>query len=90
MNFKKYPTSRKGIFSVHDADGPYTLPTGWPKKTKEYAIIGEDADSFVYEIKALTYGEWRGNKVVPKKCTIPMGLHKSSLVCWSSGQLTLF
>ena len=88
-NFKKYPKPKKGIFRVLKTDANY-LDNGWETQLQEYTIIGEDNTGYVYKLKESTQGEWVGNKVIKKTYILPIGLHKSSFIKWSTYQLTLF
>jgi hypothetical protein len=88
--FIKYPVPKKGVFSVCKKDAQYILPDGWENELKEYTIIGEDDTEYVYMLQPFEYGLWVGNKVVNYKTILPMGVHKSRLVKWTSGQLSLF
>jgi hypothetical protein len=88
--FKKYDLPRKGVFSVPKEDGGYSLPGGWEQELKEFLIIGEDNTSFVYRLQESEQGEWLGNRVVQSKVVLPIGVHKSRLVRWTSGQLEIF
>lgn len=88
-NFKKYSQPKKGIFCVLKTDGNY-LHNGWEKEIKEYTIIGEDNTGYVYKLKESMQGKWIGNQVITKKYILPISLHKSSFIKWSTNQLTLF
>jgi len=87
-NYQPYDHPKKGVFEI--MTGEYQLPTGWLQKEEVFTIIGESDDTFVYQLKASGHGVWVGNKVIKKKYILPMGIHKSRLVKWISGQLTMF
>jgi hypothetical protein len=89
-DYKKYANPRKGIFLVHKNNGKYSLSDGWENELKEYTIIGEDNDSFVYKLKKSKQGKWVDGEVIIEKFILPIGLHKSRLVNWVDGQLSLF
>ena len=89
-NFIKYPTPKKGLFSIEKKDGKYILPGGWEKEQEEVLIIGEIDTAFVYQLLPSEQGQWVGNKVIIEKFILPIGIHKSRLICWTSGQLSLF
>lgn len=86
--YTKYDTPRKGIFKVEANE--YVLSIGWLQKEEEETIIGETDDSYVYQLKESEHGEWVGNKVIKHRYILPLGIHKSRLARWTSGQLTLF
>lgn len=89
-DFIKYPTPRKGLFSVEKPNGEYILPDGWEQELEEVLIIGEDNTCFVYNLKPSELGKWVGNEVIVEKFILPIGIHKSRLVKWTPVQLTLF
>lgn len=89
-NFFKYDCPRIGLFSVPKKGGKYNLYTGWENNIVKFQIIGEDSTSYVYELKEIEEGIWKGNKVIRKKFMLPIGIHKSRLVRWVTGQLELF
>ena len=86
-NFKKYDTPKFGIFNITTDE--YTSK-GWGLKQEKYKIIGEDDETFVYELLESGHGEWVGDKVIQKKYILPIGVHKSRFVKWTSGQLSIF
>jgi hypothetical protein len=89
-NFKPYLNKRVGLFSLEKDNGAYSLSSGWEKILKEEAIIGETKDTFVTELKPYTEGRWIGKKVVYKNYILPLGIHKTRLKKWCTGQLELF
>lgn len=88
--FKKFATPRIGLFSIHKKDGNYLLPGGWENEIKEYLIIGEDNTSFVYKLKPTEQEKWVGDKTIKEQFILPIGIHKSRLIKWTTGQLELF
>lgn len=86
--YKPYQNPRKGVFRISTDE--YKLPEGWVTRNDEVVIIGETNDSFVQEIRDYEEGKWVGNKVVRRKYLLPIGIHKSRLVKWITGQLELF
>jgi hypothetical protein len=88
--FKKYPQPRKALFLVDKEDGGYSLPGGWETELEEILIIGESNNCFVHRLLETERGEWVGKKVVKTKLVLPIGVHKSRLVRWTSGQLEIF
>lgn len=83
-NFIPYKVKKRGLFSVHDDSGKY-LRTGYKQKIIEVDIIGEDSTSFVYELKPYA------RKLFGKpECYLPIGIHKSRLKKWITGQVSLF
>ena len=88
-DFRKYDTPRFGVFKVHT--GEYGInPTGWIDKDVKMKIIGEAGDNFIEYLKEGGHGEWIGTVVTQKKYILPIGPHKSRLVRWIDGQLSIF
>ncbi len=87
-DFVAYEVPKKGIFLIETNE--YKLPQGWLKKEEEFTIIGETDDCFIDRLLPSCHGEWIGDKVVQRKFILPIGVHKSRFVRWTSGQLTLF
>ena len=87
--FKKYETPKLGLFSVCKKDAKYTQ-NGWENELEEITIIGENDITYVYQLKESEHGEWIGDTVITKKYILPLGVHKSRLVQWLTGQLTIF
>jgi len=86
--FKKWEEPKFGIFN-QDTNF-YKLPVGWIQKEVQAKIIGETDDCFITRLQEGGHGEWVGKKVIQKSYILPLGFHKSRLVRWTSGQLTLF
>jgi hypothetical protein len=87
-NFKKYKTPRFGIFYIDT--NTYKAPMGWIQEETKYKIVGETDDCYVYRLQASGYGEWVGDVVIQKQFILPIGIHKSRFIRWTSGQLSLF
>lgn len=81
-----YP--KTGIF--HITTDEYKLPDGWVQKEKETTIIGETEDLYVERVLKSSYGLWERGVVRTKNHKVNIGFHKSRLVRWKSGQLSLF
>ncbi len=86
-NYQKYETEKKGIFRI--TTNQYKLPEGWVCKEEELTIIGETDDSYVEKLVPSESGEWVGDVVLSYNYILPIGVHKSRLVRWTHGQLTL-
>ena len=87
-NYRSYQNIRKGIFHI---DINEYGPDGWIQKEKEYTIIGEDDESYVYELKKTECGYWNEkNEKWTEKYILPLGVHKSRLLKWKLQQLELF
>jgi hypothetical protein len=85
-----YPYPQKGIFRVPRPSGEYKIPEGLLQDEKEFIIIGEDDHCYIQEIKEFECGYYEGDVVVKKKSLLPMGVHKSRLVRWTTNvQLTI-
>jgi hypothetical protein len=89
-DFKKYETPRVGLFNVPKERGKYNSLTGWENNIIEVQIIGEDTTSYVYQLKETEQGKWVGNKVVKEHFILPLGIHKTRLIKWTSYQMTIF
>lgn len=89
-DFIPYKVPRKGLFSVYKKDGKYILGKGWENEIVELTIIGEDSTSYIEKLSKCEEGKWVGNKVIKEKYTLPLGVHKSRFVKWTTGQLRLF
>ena len=89
-NFQKYTAPKKGIFAVLKPNGKYSCEYGWETELEECTIIGEDTTSYVYKLQPSEQGKWVGNNVIIQRFILPIGIHKSRLVRWTSGQLALF
>lgn len=72
-----YPFPKKAIFRVECKSGKYELPTGWRQVEEEYNVIGEDDTSYIYELRK------------SESKVLPLGVHKSRLVRFVSGQLQI-
>jgi hypothetical protein len=88
--FQKYSSPKVGVFFLNTDSGKYCLKNGWQTSNIEKTIIGETKDSYVTELMRSENGFWIGDKVVKEKIIIPHGIHKSRLVNWTVGQLTIF
>jgi hypothetical protein len=88
-DYKQFSTPKKGLFRI-DINKYDIKRGGWLQKEVEHTIIGETDDSFITHLKPSEEGEWVGNKVVKHKFILPLGIHKSRLVQWTTGQLALF
>lgn len=86
-NFKKFETARFGIFNI---TGDEYSSKGWVLKPTEFKIIGETDDVFVTRLVNSGLKEWEGDYVVERKYILPIGINKSRLVKWVSGQLSIF
>lgn len=83
-NYKPYDKPRRGLFRVEDPDGIYTKQ-GWNTKSEEHTIIGETKHSYITELKPYS------NKLHGEpECLLPLGVHKSRLQAWLTGQLQIF
>jgi hypothetical protein len=84
-DFKPFKDPANAIFKIptdkYD-DKPVT-------KEQEFTIIGETDDQYIYQLKKTEQGEWIGNRVFNQKFVLPIGIHKSRLIRWTTGQLTL-
>ena len=87
-NFKRYAFPKFGLFNIDT--NQYRYPEGWVQKKSEYKIIGETDDCFVYKLIESGHGEWLGDNVIELKYILPIGIHKTRLVRWKEGQLTIF
>lgn len=88
-DYKPYSFARRGIFCIEKEPAKYTV-NGWAKVEKEYLVIGETDDTYVTRLMKSTHGEWVGDVVVKRRFTLPIGIHKTRLVKWVNGQLSLF
>jgi len=86
--FKKYNTPKFGLFRIDTNE--YSLSEGWIQAENQFKIIGETDDCYVTRLQESVCGEWVGDVVVEKKCTIPIGVHKTRLARWIPGQLSIF
>lgn len=75
--FKKYSVPKIGLFSVESASGNYCIQTGWEQTIKPYTIIAENELCYIYEFRKTSSG------------TTVIGIHKSRLQKWLSGQLSI-
>ena len=85
-NFIRYDSPKFGIFSITTSE----YQNGWVSKEVEYKIIGEDDNSYVTHLLQSGHGEWVGDIVIRKEYILPIGIHKSRLVKWVPGQLSIF
>ena len=60
---------------------------GWVQKEEVFTIIGECDHTFVYQLQPSAGNDLSSEKI---KYILPIGIHKSRLVQWISGQLTMF
>lgn len=86
--YTPYEFTKKGLFSIHVNE--YIAGEGWASKQEERTIIGETDDCFIEKLIPSGHGEWIGEKVIEHKYILPIGLHKSRLIRWTYGQLSLF
>ena len=88
-DYKPYSFVRRGVFCLEAEPAKYTAK-GWAKVEKEHLIIGETDDIYVTRLLKSSHGEWVGDVVVQRRYTLPIGIHKTRLVKWVTGQLSLF
>lgn len=87
MFFRAYESPKFGIFSITtDKYGS----DGWICKHEKYKIIGEYNETYVTRLVKSVQGEWIDDKVVKRTYILPIGIHKSRLIKWTSGQLSIF
>jgi hypothetical protein len=87
-NYQPYELPKQGVFKIDDN---IYGPNGWGYIESERLILGETKDHFVYELLATTQGEWVGDKVIYESFILPIGVHKSRFIKWSTNfQLSLF
>jgi hypothetical protein len=86
-DFVPYETPRLAEYE-HPTDR-YELPIGWINEPREVLIIGETSDSYIYELRESSHGEWKDTRIL-YKYTLPIGFHKSRLISWLNTQLSLF
>ena len=89
-NFKRYENPIQGLFRCEKSPGKYVLGVGWEQAIEEHTIIGETDTSYVYKLQASEQGEWVGDKVIKHRFILPLGIHKSRLEQWTSGQIAMF
>lgn len=82
-NYKPYQFPMTGLFNITTD----VYDNGWKLSQEKKLIIGEDDDSYVYQLLNSGHGEWVGEKVIQHKYILPIGIHKSRLVKWVAGQL---
>lgn len=88
-NFKRYAATRQGLFSIHNPSPVHTEHGKCELLIEQHTIIGETDNCFIYELQE-SEGEWVGDKVIKNRFMLPLGIHKSRLVEWTSGQLSIF
>ena len=82
-NYKPYDHPKKGVFEIETDE----YQSGWVRKKEVFTIIGECDHTFVYRLQPSTGNDLSSEKI---KYILPIGIHKTSLVKWISGQLSLF
>lgn len=87
-NYQQYEQPRYGIFSVMKEPNEYKPPEGWLHEEREYRIIGECDDLYVTRLQETEGNVW--GVEVQERFILPVGLHKTRLLRWTSGQLSLF
>lgn len=84
--FKPYQQVRRGLFSIECESREYDIKTGWKQKLVERDIVGENDFWFIDELKVTT-SRFNGKG---RKEILAMGIHKTRLVKWLNGQLSMF
>lgn len=87
QDFQPYENPMFGLFKIPTLE--YNA-SGWVDKEESYKIIGEADGIYVHELQELTYDEWVGDETVERKYIIPIGIHKTRLIKFTSGQLSFF
>lgn len=86
-DYRPYDYPRFGTFKITgDKYGPH----GWEIKLKGFKIIGEIKDAYVTNLLPSGHDEWIADKIIRHEYILPIGIHKSRLIAWTSGQLSLF
>jgi hypothetical protein len=86
--YRSWPQKKVGEFRI--PTGKYDPKKGLVHRIERETIIGETDEWYVYRLMPTTTGELVGDKVVKKKILLPLGIHKTRLQKWLSGQLELF
>lgn len=88
--FEPFDFPRVGLFSLEKNPTEFCIEKGWLTDLKEETIIGETPDTYVTRLLNCETGEWVGDRVIKRKYTLPVGIHKSRWCSWTAGQLPLF
>ena len=75
-DYRPYETKKKALVNVHTSEYG---PNGWVNKPTEFDVIGEDDHCYIYELRTIE----KENRI------LPIGFHKSRLIKWIPGQLSI-